>query len=102
MTDDPIPAEDALFAAPVRISEHVVRRSFDSEMIVLNLSTGTYHTINPTGMRMLEALGEEGSFARSLERMKREYTGQDPATLEREMRAFYLDLAATGVIEIEC
>ena len=42
----------------VRIPKHVVFRSFGSETVLLNLSTGQYHGLRGTGGRMLEVLAE--------------------------------------------
>jgi hypothetical protein len=83
----------------IRLPEHVVLRSFDTETVVLNLDSGKYHSINPTGSRFLDALLQEGSFARALARLATEFGDQRPATLERDLREFCDDLAARGLIE---
>ena len=36
--------------------EHVVYREFVQETVILNLETGTYHGLNPTGGKMLQTL----------------------------------------------
>ncbi len=46
----------SLLAASVTVPQHVVHRSFPAETVVLNLQTGTYHGLNPTGGAMFEAL----------------------------------------------
>lgn len=42
----------------VRLSDHVVHRSFGAETVLLNLDTGQYHGLRGSGGRMLEVLGE--------------------------------------------
>ena len=53
--------EDILSARPA-VPDHVVYREFVNETVVLNLETGTYHGLNPSGGRMLEALGSAPAF----------------------------------------
>ena len=48
--------EDVLAARP-SVPEHVVYREFVQETVILNLETGTYHGLNPSGGKMLETLG---------------------------------------------
>jgi hypothetical protein len=52
--DDHDPA--FLLASKVTIPEQVVYRSFPTETVVLNLTTGRYHGLNMTAGRMLEEL----------------------------------------------
>ena len=35
----------------VHVPDHVVLREFDTETVVLDLDTGTYHSVNATGGR---------------------------------------------------
>jgi len=44
----------------VRLSEDVVYRSFGTETVLLNLTTGQYHGLRGSGGRMLEVLAETG------------------------------------------
>ena len=47
--------EDVLAATP-SVPDHVVYRAFVNETVVLNLETGAYHGLNPSGATMLETL----------------------------------------------
>lgn len=49
-------ASEPATAVTVRIPQHVVHRAFASETVVLNLATGKYYGVNPTGGRMLQIL----------------------------------------------
>jgi hypothetical protein len=59
--NDPSPSSPDTFKGRVRIPEHVVHRAFEAQMVLLNLQTGQYHGLNPTGGRMVELLEETGS-----------------------------------------
>ena len=56
---------EQLEGAVVRVPDHVVYRSFESETVLLNLRSGQYHGLNPTGGRMLEVLREAGTLAQA-------------------------------------
>ena len=80
--------------------DHVVYREFVQETVILNLETGTYHGLNPTGGKMLETLGAAGD---------RGGSGCDsgrplPAAATRRSRTisteFCLDLHERGLVEL--
>lgn len=48
-------------AGIVSIPDGVVRRAFGDEKVLLNLASGHYHGLNPTGERMVDLLEETGS-----------------------------------------
>jgi hypothetical protein len=77
----------------------VVYRAFPAETVVLNLNTGQYHGLNPTGGRMLETLESAGTIREAAERLAGEF---DVARerLETDMLAFCRDLAGRDLIEI--
>jgi hypothetical protein len=89
----------SLLAAAARVPEHVVFRSFVNETVVLNLQTGRYHGLNPTGGRMLEALERESTVGDAVGRLVREYELPE-ARIEEDVREFCLDLVERGLIEI--
>ncbi len=49
-------ARASLLSSSLVVPQHVVHRAFATETVMLNLKTGMYHGLNPTGARMLEAL----------------------------------------------
>lgn len=83
----------------IRLPEHVVFRRFPAETVLLNLQTGQYHGLNPTGGRMLEVLGEVGTIAEASVRLAEEYE-QPLDEVREDMRGFCADLADRGLIEI--
>jgi hypothetical protein len=72
MTD--LEAGDApLLARRARVPQHVVYREFVNETVVLNLQTGTYHGLNPTGGLMLQAIDKIGGLRAALEKLVSDY-----------------------------
>jgi hypothetical protein len=84
---------------PVQLPEHIVFRRFPAETVLLNLQTGQYHGLNPTGGRMLEVLAEVGSIADASVRLSEEYE-QPLDEVRNDLRTFCADLADRGLIEI--
>jgi hypothetical protein len=89
----------ALLGAKARVPEHVVYRPFPNETVVLNLETGTYHGLNPTGGRMLEALEREEQVRDAVATLADEY-GAEQARIEEDICAFCSDLQERGLIEL--
>jgi len=88
-----------LLAARLRVPEHVVYRDFVSETVVLNLETGRYHGLNPTGGRILDALERSDTVAEAAEKLASEYEqGQDQ--VEDDVLAFCSDLLTRGLVEL--
>jgi len=84
----------------MRIPEHVVRRNFPTETVVLNLKTGKYHGLNPTAARMLEVLAEHGSVDRTAEVLAEEY-GQPLDELRRDVDQLCENLLERDLIEAD-
>jgi hypothetical protein len=94
-----IPAEDLLKSA-VRLPQHIVHRSFVSETVVLNLETGKYHGLNPTGGRMVAVLERAPSVAAAAEQLAAEF-GQPLEDMRRDICLFCEDLLQRGLIELD-
>jgi hypothetical protein len=45
-----------LLDSRLRLARHAVRRGPQAKSVVQNLKTGTYHRLNPTALRMLNAV----------------------------------------------
>jgi hypothetical protein len=84
----------------VRVPAHVVHRDFGSETVALNLEHGTYHGLNPTAARMLEALECERSLEGALGRLERELDAPREK-IERDLRELCQELAERGLVEVE-
>jgi hypothetical protein len=83
----------------IEVPDHVVFRRFPAETVLLNLQTGNYHSLNPTGGRMLEVLSEVGNIAAASTRLAEEYE-QPLDEILQDLREFCSGLADRGLIEI--
>jgi hypothetical protein len=90
---------DALLTEMARTPEHVVYRPFVKETVVLNLQTGKYHGLNPTGGRMLEVLERSETIGAAARQLAEEYGGP-LETLEADLCDFCRDLLERGLIEL--
>jgi Coenzyme PQQ synthesis protein D (PqqD) len=86
-------SDEELLASRARLPQHVVHRSFVSETVVLNLSTGKYHGLNPTAGRMLEALEVAPAVGDAVPVLAAEYG------LEQEQVQSDLIVLARGLLE---
>jgi len=90
--------EDVLSAHPA-VPEHVVYREFVNETVVLNLETGTYHGLNPSGGKMLETLRSAES-VRDAAAILAEYYGRPLPEIEEDIHQFCLRLYEHGLVEL--
>lgn len=93
-----LPAD--MLDAVIRVPDHVVYRAFPSETVVLNLNTGKYHGVNPTGGRMLDVLREVGQVRQAAARLAQEYDVPQPE-VERDLSDFCARLAERQLLEVE-
>ena len=78
-----------------RVPDHVVYRTFATETVILNLETGKYHGLNPSGGRMLDLLSQD----RTVGEAAKEY-GNPVAEIKTDLTSFCSDLVARGLIEL--
>ena len=90
-----------LLDARVHVPDDVVYRSFEAETLLLNLTTGQYHGLNPTGARMLQLLEERAGSVRDAVAKLAGENGVDEAEIAGEIAEFCADLAARGLIEVD-
>jgi hypothetical protein len=84
----------------VRLPEHVVYRAFAKETVMLNLQSGTYHGLNPTGGRMLEVLTRSATVGDAVDRLAAEY-GRPREEIAADLHEFCADLLDRGLIWLE-
>ena len=89
-----------MHAVRVREPQHVVHREFPSETVVLNLETGAYHGLNPTGGRMLEELNRASSVAEAAAKLATAYD-QPVEVVERDVSIFCTGLIERGLLTVE-
>jgi hypothetical protein len=94
------PPNEAMLSARVRVPNHVVYRSFAAETVMLNLQTGQYHGINPTGGRMIEVLERCSSVREAAAELSREFN-VPLERIERDLCDFCVDLGTRGLVEFK-
>jgi hypothetical protein len=98
MIDRPL-TDEPLATPAVRLPDHVVYRSFEAETVLLNLRTGEYYGLNPSGARMFELLCETGSTDAATREAAHEF-GQPVTVIAQDMTQLCADLAARNLIEV--
>jgi hypothetical protein len=81
------------------VPDHVVYREFVNETVVLNLETGTYHGLNPSGGRMLEALSGAATVRAAAADLATSYD-VPVEEIENDLYEFCVSLHARGLVEL--
>jgi hypothetical protein len=84
----------------VEVPADVVFRAFAEETIMLNLLTGTYHGLNPTASRMLEALRNGGLIADAAAAIAAHYD-MDPASVQADILTLCDGLIERGLLAVK-
>jgi hypothetical protein len=80
------------------IPKHVASRAFPTETVLLNLETGQYHGLNPTGGRMFEVLGECGDLDRAAALLASEFE-QPMEAVTQDLHELCASLIQRGLLE---
>ena len=83
----------------ISIPDGVVRRSFGDEKVLLNLETGHYHGLNPTGGYMVALLEQTGD-AEETARRTADDLGVDLERVRGDLAALLEALAGRGLVTI--
>jgi hypothetical protein len=89
----------SLLDARIRVPDHVVHRAFAGETVVLNLQTGRYHGVNPTGGRIMELVAKAASVREAVDALAKEY-GRPVPELEQHVCEFCTALLQEGLLEM--
>ena len=84
----------------ISIPGGVVRRSFGDDKVLLNLATGHYHGLNPTGGYMVALLEETGD-AEETARRTADDLKVDLDRVRGDLAELCAELEQRGLIEIE-
>jgi coenzyme PQQ synthesis protein D (PqqD) len=93
------PTDEAILGSRASVPEHVVHRAFPEETIVLNLRSGTYHGLNATAGRMLDALGADGTVGDAAGRLAEDLAAP-PGTVREDVVALCRLLLERDLIEL--
>jgi hypothetical protein len=93
------PVMDLSLNDSIKIPDDVVFRELDGEAVLLNLTTGTYFSLNPVGTRMWQLIAESRSLANMLDTLLLEYE-VDRAVLENDLFELCRQLCANGLGDV--
>lgn len=88
-----------LTASKVSVPAYVVYRDFAHETVLLNLRTGKYHGLNPSGGVILTTLESEPTVAGAIEVIARRY-GRHTEEIEQDVYDFCVDMLERSLIEL--
>jgi Coenzyme PQQ synthesis protein D (PqqD) len=89
-----------MLGARITVPEHVVRREFPDETVVLNLQSGQYHGLNATAAAMLDALEGGATPGEAAERIAGE-AGAEVERVQTDIVALVETLAERGLVEVD-
>jgi len=87
-------------AGRITIPEGVVRRAFGDDRVLIDLATGHYHGLNPTGGYMVALLQETGDAVETARRTATELKAP-LETVEADLAQLCAALAERGLIVID-
>jgi hypothetical protein len=99
VVNDTAEAENIL-EAQVRLPQGVVYRSFVKETVILNLETGLYHGLNPTGGHMLTTLEKVATVREAAVRLASDY-GIPQEQIEADLIEFCSALIERGLLQVQ-
>lgn len=88
-----------LLDTDVIIAEHVISREIDDETVLINLETERIFTLNNTGARFWQLLGEGEKLDQISRQLKLEYY-IDAQEIEREIDVLLSSLKEEGLVTI--
>ena len=83
----------------IQISEDAVFRELDGEAVILNLDTGIYFGLNPTGTSIWNLIAQHSSLQKVLETMTEEYEAP-PESLENDILQLVGQLCEKGLVSV--
>jgi coenzyme PQQ synthesis protein D (PqqD) len=88
----------SLLDVKITVPRYVVHRAFAGEMVVLDLRTGRYHGLNPTGGRIFELISKSATVREAAEALATEYE-RPLDELEQHVCDFCAALLEQGLVE---
>lgn len=80
-----------------KVSSNAVFESFDDEVIVINMVSGSYFALDEVALGIWTLLQEQNSLQRIIEKTKQQYQG-DSATIEEAIKELVGELEQEGLL----
>jgi len=79
--------------------DKITHRVVDSEVVILNLESGNYYTINETGAIIWKALDDKKCLSEILDLLKNEYQYSADRSFEKDVEDFIKFLEKENIIK---
>lgn len=99
-TVERVSADGGILGSRGRLPQHVVYREFVNETVLLNLETGQYHGVNPTGAKMIEALERADTVGQAAQAIAERFE-MPLEQVEQDISVFCKDLGERGLVLLE-
>ena len=83
----------------IKVSEDQVSSAVSNEIIILNLKTGTYHSLNPVGARIWQLIQEPKTVGEVIDTLLVEYD-VEVDVCERDLNELLIELESARLIEV--
>jgi hypothetical protein len=90
---------ESIAGASIEVPDNIAYRNFAAETVVLNLDTGKYHGLNPTGGRMLEVLDQAPTVRDAVQQLAQEY-GRPVEEIEQDVADFCAHLEERRIVRV--
>lgn len=80
-----------------QIPEHVAERTFEGQTVLLDLNTGRYFELNPTGSTLLAAFASGATLAAAVDALVARFDVQ-PEVAERDAQELCSELLQRGLL----
>ena len=82
----------------IKISDNVVWRDLDGEIVILNLTSGVYFSVDGVGTRIWTLISEQVATEEIIGKLISEFDVEE-TRLRNDMEALFQELASQGLIE---
>lgn len=96
---DPVLQWDEIRNRRAVVPAHVVHRSFATETVLLNITTGHYHGMDAIGGRFFEVLIATADIGAATDALAEEYE-QPVERIQEDMARFCAELQGLGLLEL--
>ena len=83
----------------IKISENVVWRDLEGEIVILNLTSGVYFSVDGVGTRIWILMSQQVAPEEMICTLVREFDVEEPQ-LRRDLESLVRDLISQGLIEV--
>ena len=83
----------------IKISDNVVWRDLEGEIVILNLTSGVYFSVDGVGTRIWILMAEQVATEEIVRQLIAEFEVEE-AQLRSDMESLVKDLAGQGLIEV--